>query len=703
MKKLISFLLLATLIISSLPVFYADSVKLEYDFATSDKGFAEGTIKLTADSGTFWLYWANDEKALDGYSEIVTHSFSSAETFKHKMYERASIPVEATKLIAVKSENEPADKSVKNASAVYTVPKERLLSHKESDRKYRFASYSDIHLDTSKKSYAYDELHWRNALDTAAARNVDFIIGTGDYVNNTTGYEGISVSEWRSYQKIISESDYCNPIYEAIGNHELRQNPILGTYEFINGTGLDGNVSDKGVEGQSPNSWFAKDICGDHFIFMALEKGFNPSRKVDQFSDAQLDWLEGLLEKYSGDGKNIYILEHALFYKYGAGDRVDGEPYYSLPLYDKLESTKRFKTILQRYRDVIFLTGHTHISFKEQYNYSDNNNSSAQMVHNSSVAGIRYIIDDKLTNYKTVENTEGYIVDVFDDAIMFNGANLHFNKIDPNWCYIIKPSKAIAGESKKSEDSVIPYTDVIPDADSDVFKLGNVSLNDYINVADATLIQRYLADYSELSPLQLFNADVNGDGRVNIKDSTRIQKFTAKLRDKLTTDKEQAQIDKNIYSVVENNLELYYRYSSYDCYMALKKAFRNNEDAKTLRKLNSRLLYVVDSSNVDTQESTTVYYEDVKGWDKVYIYNYTDDNQTAAVPFPGTEMTLVEKNSNGNNVYKFTLPANEYRKFYFTNGEERTESIRFYSGDVCYYVYDDSSAKYKIKTYKYSK
>lgn len=695
MKKIISSLLITVLLLSAAVIpsvcVSAAGVSIDYSFSKPDKGFAEGTISLTAEDGSYWLYWSDGNKALDGYREIAHLTFDKSETQEHKMYERAAIPVEAEKLIAIKSESAPADKTVKNASAVFDIPESKRFDYKLSDKKYRFASYSDVHVDSSKKSYKYDEIHWRKALDTAAARDVDFMVLSGDYVNNTTGYQGISVSEWKTYQRVLSESDYCNPIYEAIGNHEVRQDPVSGTLEFIKGTGLEGS------DGKSPYGYFAKDICGDHFIFMSMEKGFNPTRKVDQFSENQMKWVEGLLEKYSGDGHNIYILEHALFYKYGAGDRVDDEPYYKLPLYDTLDSTQWLKSLLQKYRDVIFITGHTHISFSEQYNYSDNGNTSAQMIHNSSIGGVRHIVDGALkSNYKKDE-AEGYIVDVFDDAIYFNGANVYYNEIDPNWCYIVKPSKNFANVTK--EYAAQPEKQTI--SNDDIIKIGNVNLDSFVNITDASIIQRYLAGYEALNPLQLINGDANLDGKVSIKDSTRIQKYIAKLIASMYSQQAAAKRKSNIKKNVQSNLSLYYRYASYDCYQALKKAYRSNADNKTLELLNAKLLYVVNADNVDKEESRTIYYEDNKGWDKVYAYIWNKADNKPMVEMPGTEMTYVTKNSDGHSIYKFTIPDKYYDMFRFTNGTDVTETIRFYSGDVCYYIYSDTS-KLKLKCYKFT-
>ncbi len=454
-KRITSILLVLIMLVSALcfstVTFNAVTGSLTYEFSgvnSQDRGYAEGTMTLSASDGTYWLYWADDNGALEGYSELAKLTVSGSAT--HSMYAQTAIPVSATKVIAIESTSEPTDKSINDDTIVCDIPASKQWGVSENDKNYRFASYSDIHMDYAGSAYAYDDEHWAAALDTAAKRDVDFIITSGDGVNNNEGFGDIYIKEWQTYSKILADSDYCNPIYEAIGNHEIWQGVENGTQAFINATGLSGS------DNTSTKAYFAKDIMDDHFIFMSLEGGFYPNL-VEEFSDEQLDWLEGLLKEYSGDGKNIYIVEHSLFYNYGAGDKTDGSPYYDIPLGDNLQSTQRFKALLQEYKDTIFVSGHTHISFDAQLNYSTNNDTSAQMVHNSSVGGIRKVVDDALDRNYLLDESEGYIVDVYDDAIIFNGANLYYNEYNANCCYIVNTSQQ-AYESMTSTDPTTATT-----------------------------------------------------------------------------------------------------------------------------------------------------------------------------------------------------------------------------------------------------
>lgn len=57
--------------------------------------------------------------------------------------------------------------------------------------------------------------------------------------------------------------------------------------------------------------------------------------------------------------------------------------------------------------------------------------------------------------------------------------------------------------------------------------LGDVDLNGKINVRDATEIQKYIAQKTELSDKAKRNADFNRDGKISVSDSTAIQKHIA--------------------------------------------------------------------------------------------------------------------------------------------------------------------------------
>ena len=66
--------------------------------------------------------------------------------------------------------------------------------------------------------------------------------------------------------------------------------------------------------------------------------------------------------------------------------------------------------------------------------------------------------------------------------------------------------------------------------DYNVFKKGDVNLDGKIDIDDVTLIQKWLADYEELSAIQRCNAIVcESYSKINIDNATDIQKYIAGL------------------------------------------------------------------------------------------------------------------------------------------------------------------------------
>lgn len=296
----------------------AVGTSLSYTFSGSnsaDAGYAQGKITLSSDSkGVYYLYWANDTKALDGYYELAELDISDNDTAVVNMEYHTAIPKGATKLIAVRSKS---DLTVENASAVFSIPYYKQLSN--SQPLYTFNSYSDVHID-NKGYYKVADKNWKQALKFATDKNTDFIISSGDMITNEAGPD----SEWDVYEKILAQSDYLNPVWEADGNHDMRSGVASGLKLFIKASGTDNTVAN--YDANKPYYYVTEKTTGDIFIFMALETGYSPA-KSDEFSADQMKWLSNLLEKYYGKGVNIYIIEHSPINGFGAGDRMSN-PYY---------------------------------------------------------------------------------------------------------------------------------------------------------------------------------------------------------------------------------------------------------------------------------------------------------------------------------------------------------------------------------------
>ncbi|MEE1060935.1 MAG: metallophosphoesterase, partial [Ruminococcus sp.] len=307
-KAVLSAILAAT-IFGTVPVGTAVSVSaastsISYSFSGDEKnlsGYAQGTIKFTSSqAGTYYLYWANNTKALSGYYPIDTITVSAGGSASFTFGDHTAIPAGATKIIAVTSKS---NTSVSSAVAVYDIPVSKQLLTNSGKQLYKFSSYSDVHIDPDGYYKNYSE-KWRQALEFSHKKGTDFIVSSGDMVN--FGKQ----EEWNTYLSILAQSSYDNPVWESNGNHDMRSGDSEGNRNFVVNTGTDSTIAN--YDANKPYYSVTENSTGDLFIFMALET--YKAHENDAFSAEQLNWVTNLLEKNYGTGKNIYIVEHSPIY-----------------------------------------------------------------------------------------------------------------------------------------------------------------------------------------------------------------------------------------------------------------------------------------------------------------------------------------------------------------------------------------------------
>ncbi len=57
------------------------------------------------------------------------------------------------------------------------------------------------------------------------------------------------------------------------------------------------------------------------------------------------------------------------------------------------------------------------------------------------------------------------------------------------------------------------------------YRIGDVNMDGFLNITDATVLQQYLLNISSFNMIQIYLSDVNNDGYINISDITAIQKL----------------------------------------------------------------------------------------------------------------------------------------------------------------------------------
>ena len=484
-------------------VYAAKPNELHYEFSGNDAetpGYAEGTVNFTSQSdGTYYLYWADDTKALEGYYDITSMKLKAGESESFTFGYHTAIPAEATKIIVTTSKS---NLEVRDAVAVYEIPDKKQLADGAGNLLYTFNSYSDVHIDT-EVYYTNSQKNWKNALKYAADMDTDFIVSSGDAVTNARGF----AEEWDVYEKILAESDYTNPVWETNGNHDMRDESdkdgkgvtdgvktydYQGNMAFNRATGKDSTFAN--LSSNKPYYYVVEENTGDVFIFMALENGHAPSA-FDNFSKEQIEWLKDLLDTFYGTGVNVYIIEHATFRGYGPGDIWTPESngyvssYYAGHMYANgmknsngtfvtgMDQNTEFKKILDTYKDIIWMSGHTHEDFTLGNNYSNENGTACNMIHNPGVVGTTYINEKGKLEYDSNSsvndgvglNSQGYYVETYENAVVYYGANLTEEKIYPAYCYIMEGSRSsepvILTETRKAMvpfyETLVPQKEVI--------------------------------------------------------------------------------------------------------------------------------------------------------------------------------------------------------------------------------------------------
>ena len=320
---------------------------------------------------------------------------------------------------------------------------------RNSYRYYRFAVLADIHIDLEnggKNTYfIHAETNFSRALEVIAERGCSFIISAGDQVTNAAG----AAEEWRRYRQIIERSGYRGQIFEAMGNHETRFAKYGGCSiedcrnEFIACTGL----SDKPVMRPEGKTYYAylNDTFGDAFVFLSLENGVNTAQ-IDNFSDEQMDWAEETIDRFTAQKRRIFVIQHAPVYGFGAGDDIRRHAYEgSIRLTDgqgrELKNNRRFFDLIRRHRNLIWLSGHTHIDLRDRVNYCAAGSGACHMLHIPALAGSTRLSD--IGGRRGLDRTfyndgaQGYIADVFEDAVIFSGIDFLTNRLYPAYTYTI--------------------------------------------------------------------------------------------------------------------------------------------------------------------------------------------------------------------------------------------------------------------------
>ena len=171
--------------------------------------------------------------------------------------------------------------------------------------------------------------------------------------------------------------------------------------------------------------------------------------------------------------------------------------------------------------------------------------------------------------------------------------------------------------------------------------LGDVDENGLVEVIDATLIQRHLAEIIVLDDAAQKRGAVSGGGELSITDATLIQRYLAKII----------------------------------------KSFPAEESSDII----------------------TIHFTDNKKWGTIYAYLYNYTTNEALTEWPGAAMTDTDGfDSDGKPIYKMDVNVGKFDRVIFNNGDtKQTTATPVTKASSGYYLNTRTGSKYIVGIYPY--
>ncbi len=282
---------------------------------------------------------------------------------------------------------------------------EPINAKNPDDAKLVFAALADPQIS----NYMFDRYAvFGNAMADlhASEYDLDAVVLAGDVAEN-----GLA-EEYQLVYDGLKGIEGCRYI-SATGNHDIRLRAYSQSKKRFNefANALNNN------ENPVSEFHFTEVVNGYKFIVMGSDKSAFEEAYI---SDAQLEWLDSELKAENGKPTFVILhqplkLTHDLPNTWGNGTNVNAGSVG--------DQSDAIKEILTKYTNVVLITGHLHTGFGEA---SYEQIGDLHMVNVPSLT-----IDNKDGQYNG--SGLGYIVEVYDNEILFRARNLETGKWLPEY------------------------------------------------------------------------------------------------------------------------------------------------------------------------------------------------------------------------------------------------------------------------------
>lgn len=543
-KRLWAILLSVALVFSSIVLAPADFQKtimaddsvsvvtdFSYDFAYTTPGYADGTIRITAnEDGVYKVFWGDAEgnkltKNGYEYSYLARIIVKDGKGSYNIISDYTVIPEDAKTVVVYK-------KDVKQYE--YEIPEDKLFT--PAGEGYTFGALSDLHFGRYITNDVDDAVaSVDKAFEFLNNVGVDFVGTTGDL---TAEGEQDSLDKYKA-----AYAKYPNmTVLSCMGNHDSRTtvstsdtskldtslirwyDSLTSSYFTVNEDGtfssnLDAKYQIPAIG--TPLTTEYREVAGGEtltknlpafdfvvlngdnvFVFLNEVSKTGTTYDTDKLlTTAQMDWLAQQFETYKD--KNVFLYVHSyLPVNVSNNDAVDndnctgdlknlGGYSYDLDFKDEVTTTdgKNMLALFKQYSNVTMFSGHSHWQYAMQEHNANlnigrvNNGNGATLIHLSSVTEPRYI--GQTDGHRTELNgeaSEGTTITVYDNCIVYNGIDFTNSQYEAYATYIVPTGDDTTFEPVKNA-SYREATDV-------------VTGDEYLEAEDMTRIQLLKSTYN---------------------------------------------------------------------------------------------------------------------------------------------------------------------------------------------------------------
>ena len=304
-------------------------MKLELYLKTP--GCADGTYCIRAKGCmAATLYWANSQGALPGWTPFAYVPVAPNGVGEFRFTGHRAVPREATHVLSrgVRPDLSTVEETLEPLPT-WTPPETGVNG-------LRLAVITDLHLSSKPGTV-------RKAL--CMAGESDVVLCAGDMVN-----DGLP-EQFILFREAVEQTLSGTPLLAVAGNHDYPLNSKMAECYPVMQRWLLGRAADMGLACETDDSGaYAVNFRGVDIIGLNVA---GPGRKLAFQKEGQLPWLERHLEESQVPWH--IILCHTPLISHNPQREAGDTVYFS--------RDEHLQEIVDKHKNIIFLSGHTHVSF----------------------------------------------------------------------------------------------------------------------------------------------------------------------------------------------------------------------------------------------------------------------------------------------------------------------------------------------------